>query len=231
MKPLFRKFLNIIKKAIIGFVLLSIFSTLVMRWMNPPFGSMLMIERKIMHWNTPQQRIWKDLDEISDNIKIAVIASEDQNFPAHWGFDFNAIRLALDHNQNSKKIKGASTITQQVAKNIFLWPTRSWVRKGMESWFTLWIELFWSKERILEVYLNCAEWGEGIFGIEAASQYYFNVSADHLTSQQASLLAAVLPNPRRWSPITPNERVKKRAKWIHAQMSNLGNKDYLKQLK
>ncbi|WP_085246997.1 monofunctional biosynthetic peptidoglycan transglycosylase [Gilliamella mensalis] len=226
-----KRILIITKKGIIGLMLLSIFATLIMRWVNPPFGSMLIIERKIMHWNTPQQRIWKDLDEISDNIKIAVIASEDQHFPTHRGFDFKAIHLALSNNKNSKKIQGASTITQQVAKNIFLWPSRSWIRKGIESWFTLWIELFWSKQRILEIYLNCAEWGEGIFGIEAASQHYFNVSAKQLTPKQASLLAAVLPNPRRWSPITPSGRVQKKAKWIQAQIRNLGNNSYLKKLR
>ncbi|OCG66092.1 monofunctional biosynthetic peptidoglycan transglycosylase [Gilliamella sp. Fer4-1] len=228
---LLKKILAIAKKVIIGLMLLSVFSTLAMRWWNPPYGSMLMIERKVMHWNIPQQRVWKDWNEISDNIKIAVIASEDQNFAVHWGFDFNAIRIALDHNQNSKKIKGASTITQQVAKNTFLWPSRSWIRKGVESWFTLWIELFWPKKRILEIYLNCAEWGEGIFGIEAAAQHYFNVSANQLTAKQASLLAAILPNPRRWSPTIASERVQKRAKWIYNQMNNLGNKNYLKKLK
>ncbi|SCC34764.1 monofunctional biosynthetic peptidoglycan transglycosylase [Gilliamella bombicola] len=230
MKPLFKKFLNITKKVIIGFVLLSVLLVLLMRWVDP-FGSMLMVERKITHWNVTQQRTWKDWDQISNNIKIAVIAAEDQNFSNHWGFDFKAINRALQYNQNSKKIRGASTITQQVAKNIFLWPSRSWVRKGFESWFTLWIELTWPKQRILEVYLNSVEWDEGVFGVEAASRHYFNVSASQLTPTQASLLAAILPNPRKWSPVNPNSNIQRKAEWIRTQMNNLGGKYYLDKLK
>ncbi|OTQ72337.1 MULTISPECIES: monofunctional biosynthetic peptidoglycan transglycosylase [unclassified Gilliamella] len=229
MKLTLRKTLNIITKIVIGFVLVSVFIILLMRWVNP-FGSMLMVERKIAHWNISQQRTWKDWDQISDNIKIAVIAAEDQNFADHWGFDFKAINRALIYNQKNRKIRGASTITQQVAKNIFLWPSRSWIRKGIESWFTVWIELIWSKQRTLEIYLNSVEWGEGIFGIEAASRHYFNVSASQLTPYQASLLAATLPNPRKWSPANPDDKIQKKAEWIRGQMSNLGGKSYLKQL-
>ena len=230
MKLTLRKTLSIITKIVIGFMLVSVFIILLMRWVNP-FGSMLMVERKIAHWNITQQRTWKDWDQISDNIKIAVIAAEDQNFADHWGFDFKAINRALIYNQKNRKIRGASTITQQVAKNIFLWPSRSWIRKGIESWFTVWIELIWSKQRTLEIYLNSVEWGEGIFGIEAASRHYFNVSANQLTPHQASLLAATLPNPRKWNPANPNDRIKKKAEWIRQQMTNLGGKNYLKQLK
>ncbi|OCG06907.1 monofunctional biosynthetic peptidoglycan transglycosylase [Gilliamella sp. wkB178] len=210
-------------------MLLSILSILIMRWVNP-FGSMLMLERKIVNWNITQQQIWKDWDEISDNIKIAVMASEDQNFPKHWGFDFNAISKALKYNQNNKKTRGASTITQQVAKNIFLWPSRSWVRKGIEAWFTIWIEFIWSKQRILEIYLNYAEWGEGIFGIEAASRYYFHTSAKNLTLNQACLLAAILPNPRNLSPSQPNKYTLNKASWIQGQIINLNKTIYLKKL-
>ena len=230
MKLTLRKTLSVTVKILIGLMLLSVFLVLIMRWINP-FGTMLMVERKITHWNTTQQRTWKDWAQISDNIKIAVIAAEDQKFADHWGFDFKAINRALIHNQKNKKIRGASTITQQVAKNIFLWPSRSWIRKGIESWFTVWIELIWSKQRTLEIYLNSVEWGEGIFGIEAASRRYFNVSANQLTPYQASLLAATLPNPRKWSPINPDDRIQKRAEWIRGQMSNLGGQNYLKQLK
>ena len=229
MKITFRETLSIIKKIVIGFMLVSVFLILLMRWVNP-FGSMLMVERKIAHWNISQQRTWKDWDQISDNIKIAVIAAEDQNFADHWGFDFKAINRALIYNQKNRKIRGASTITQQVAKNIFLWPSRSWIRKGIESWFTVWIELIWSKQRTLEIYLNSVEWGEGIFGIEAASRHYFNVSANQLTPYQASLLAATLPNPRKWSPANPDDKIQKKAEWIRGQMNNLGGKSYLKQL-
>lgn len=230
MRHLLKNLFKIIKNVIIGLILFSIVSIIIMRWINP-WGSMLMLERKITNWNVTQQRIWKDWDEISDNIKIAVIASEDQNFSNHWGFDFKAINTALEYNKNNKKIHGASTITQQVAKNIFLWPNRSWIRKGFESWFTIWIEFIWPKKRTLEIYLNSVEWGEGIFGIEAASRHYFNVSAKRLTVYQASLLAATLPNPRKWNPAAPNNYVQKKAVWIQNQIKNLGDKNYLKQLK
>lgn len=210
-------------------MLLSVSLVLLMRWIDP-FSSMLMVERKFSDKKIIQQRTWKDWDHISDNIKIAVIAAEDQNFANHWGFDFKAIKRALKHNQNNKKIRGASTITQQVAKNIFLWSSRSWIRKSIESWFTLEIELLWSKKRTLEIYLNSVEWGNGIFGIEAASQYYFHVSAKQLTPYQASLLAAILPNPRKWNPAKPNHYIQKKAQWIRNQMNNLGGNNYLKQL-
>ncbi|MCX8582331.1 monofunctional biosynthetic peptidoglycan transglycosylase [Gilliamella sp. B3482] len=229
MKFRLRKTISIAKKVLIGLMLFSVFLILLMRWVNP-WGSMLMVERKIANWNINQQRIWKDWDQISDNIKIAVIAAEDQQFAHHWGFDFKAINRALNYNKNNRKIRGASTITQQVAKNIFLWSSRNWIRKGVESWFTVWIELIWSKQRTLEIYLNSVEWGEGIFGIEAASRHYFGVSAKQLTKEQASLLAAILPNPRKWSPVNPNILTQKKAKWILGQMENLDTKKYLKKL-
>lgn len=229
MKFQLRKTISIAKRVLIGLMLFSVFLILLMRWVNP-WGSMLMVERKIANWNINQQRIWKDWDQISDNIKIAVIAAEDQQFANHWGFDFKAINRALNYNKNNRKIRGASTITQQVAKNIFLWSSRNWIRKGVESWFTVWIELIWSKQRTLEIYLNSVEWGEGIFGIEAASRHYFGVSAKQLTKEQASLLAAILPNPRKWSPVNPNILTQKKAKWILGQMENLDTKKYLKKL-
>lgn len=229
MKFQLRKTISIAKKVLIGLMLFSVFLILLMRWVNP-WGSMLMVERKIANWNITQQRIWKNWDQISDNIKIAVIAAEDQQFANHWGFDFKAINRALNYNKNNRKIRGASTITQQVAKNIFLWSSRNWIRKGVESWFTVWIELIWSKQRTLEIYLNSVEWGEGIFGIEAASRHYFGVSAKQLTKEQASLLAAILPNPRKWSPVNPNILTQKKAKWILGQMENLDTKKYLKKL-
>ena len=229
MKFRLRKTISIAKKVLIGLMLFSVFLILLMRWVNP-WGSMLMVERKIANWNINQQRIWKDWDQISDNIKIAVIAAEDQQFANHCGFDFKAINRALNYNKNNRKIRGASTITQQVAKNIFLWSSRNWIRKGVESWFTVWIELIWSKQRTLEIYLNSVEWGEGIFGIEAASRHYFGVSAKQLTKEQASLLAAILPNPRKWSPVKPNILTQKKAKWILGQMENLDTKTYLKKL-
>lgn len=228
-KTVWGRILHFVAKMMIGFTLLTIVLVLPLRFINP-FGSMLMLERKIANWNMPEQRSWQDFDQISDNIKMAVIASEDQNFATHWGFDFHAINRAVHYNQqhkNSRKIQGASTITQQVAKNMFLWSARSWIRKGFETWFTIWIELLWSKERTLEIYLNSVEWGEGIFGIEAASRHYFNVSAKQLTPQQASLLAALLPNPLHWRPT--DDHVQRKAAWIRVQMANLGGRRYLQQ--
>ncbi|WP_392558596.1 monofunctional biosynthetic peptidoglycan transglycosylase [Orbus mooreae] len=225
MKRVFR----LIKKIIIAFIILSILLVLIFRFINPP-GTMLMVQQKIADWDGKQVREWRNFDMISDNIKIAVIAAEDQNFVNHFGFDVDAIERAITYNENSQNIRGASTITQQVAKNLFLWPSRSFIRKGFELWFTLWIELFWSKERILEVYLNSVEWGNGIFGIEAAAQYYFNTSAKKLTLGQASLLAAILPNPRNLSPTHPSQNVINKARWIQEQVKNLDKNSYLNKI-
>ncbi len=194
----------------------------------------LMIERKLQAWFADEplviQHRWRDWAVLSDNLKLAVIAGEDQKFPQHWGFDTDAIRAAFAHNETSSSLRGASTISQQVAKNLFLWSDRSWTRKGLEAWFTLLLELLWSKERILEIYLNSVEWDNGIFGAEAAAQHYFNVSASNLSAQQASLLAAVLPNPRHWSAERPNRYVSHRAAWIRQQIRQLGGSAYLDSL-
>lgn len=225
MKRVFR----LIKKIIIAFIILSVLLVLIFRFINPP-GTMLMVQQKITDWGGKQVREWRNFDMISDNIKIAVIAAEDQNFVNHFGFDVDAIERAITYNENSQNVRGASTITQQVAKNLFLWPSRSFIRKGFELWFTLWIELFWSKERILEVYLNSVEWGNGIFGIEAAARYYFNTSAKKLTLEQASLLAAILPNPRNLSPTHPSQNVLNKARWIQEQVRNLNKNIYLNKI-
>lgn len=220
--------------SIIGILVISVLLVLSMRWINP-IGTSLMVERKIESWQASDdlkfQREWKGWYEISDSLKLAVIASEDQNFPYHHGFDMDAIQQALKHNADGGNLRGASTISQQVSKNIFLWSGRSWFRKGVEVWFTAWIELLWSKERILEVYLNSAEWGDGIFGAEAAAQYYFNTTARKLTKEQASLLAAVLPNPRNWNPAKPTPYINSRGVFIRKQMDNLGGNAYLQKLK
>lgn len=167
-----------------------------------------MLQRSIekAHWQVDYR--WKNSDEISKNFKRAAIAAEDQRFKEHWGFDFIAIEKAYKHNKKGKKIKGGSTITQQTAKNVFLWAGRSWVRKGLEAYFTVLLELFWSKSRILEVYLNVIEMGDGIYGVEAASQRYFNTSANHITKAQAAYIIAVLPAPLKWSPIHPSKYIK-----------------------
>ncbi|WP_017938536.1 monofunctional biosynthetic peptidoglycan transglycosylase [Zestomonas thermotolerans] len=206
---------------------------LVLRWVPPP-GSALMVERKIASWIDGRpidlQRRWRPWAELPDSLKMAVIAGEDQKFASHWGFDVDAIRQAIAHNERGGSLRGASTLSQQVAKNLFLWSGRSWARKGLEAWFTLLIELFWPKQRILEVYLNSVEWGAGVFGAEAAARHHFGIGAPYLSSVQASQLAAVLPNPHRWSASRPDSYVLRRSAWIRQQVRQLGGSGYLARL-
>jgi monofunctional biosynthetic peptidoglycan transglycosylase len=178
----------------------------------------------------PLRHQWVDWEKISPAAKLAVVASEDQKFTEHGGFDVEAIRKAWTHNEAGRRLRGGSTISQQLAKNLFLWPQRSWVRKGMEAWFTFWIERLWPKRRVLEVYLNVVEFGPGIFGVGAAAEELFGVTASRLDRREAALLAAVLPNPRRFSAATPSPYVRTRATWIQVQMSRLGGAGYLDDL-
>ena len=165
---------------------------------------------------------WVPLERISRELQLAVIAAEDQRFPDHNGFDMNAISSALKHNQRSERVRGASTLSQQTAKNLFMWSDRSFLRKGIEAWFTLLMELGWDKSRILEVYLNIVEFGPGIYGAEAAARHYFGKPAARLTRYEASLLAAVLPNPWRYRVKPPSPYVQQRSAWIRRQMGQLG---------
>lgn len=174
---------------------------------------------------------WTPYDKISSEAAIAVVASEDQNFPNHAGFDWEGIRQAFKYNQKRKRTRGGSTISQQVAKNVFLWNNRSYVRKAVEAYFTVLIEVIWGKERILEVYLNVAEMGNQTFGVQAASRRYFGQSAHQLTRRQAATLAAVLPNPRRFSAQKPSSYIQKRASFISRQVRALGGPTYLKELR
>lgn len=230
---MFRSLHRRLFKLLLWFMLASAALVLVLRWVPPP-GTALMIERKIEAWNDGQslelKRQWRPWNELPDDLKMAVIAGEDQKFAEHWGFDLGAIQAALAHNQNGGSLRGASTLSQQVAKNLFLWSGRSWLRKGLEAWFTALIELLWSKERIIEVYLNSVEWGDGIFGAEAAARHHFGVGAPYLNARQASQLAAVLPNPLRWSAGHPTGYIVRRASWIRQQMRQLGGSHYLDQL-
>lgn len=232
-QPMPRLLLRLLK-LLFWFVVGSALLVLVLRWVPPP-GTALMVERKLESWVDGQpidlQRAWRPWAELPDDLKMAVIAAEDQQFAHHWGFDVDAIRAALAHNERGGTLRGASTLSQQVAKNLFLWSGRSWLRKGFEAWFTTLIELFWPKQRILEVYLNSAEWGDGIFGAEAAARHHFGVGAPYLSARQASLLAAVLPNPRQWSAGRPSAYVNRRAGWIHRQMRQLGGSHYLEELR
>jgi len=169
---------------------------------------------------------WVSRREISDNLKLAVICSEDQNFVNHHGFDLEAIDKAVKESRSGRRrLRGASTISQQTAKNLFLWPGRSWVRKGMEVWFTGLIELFWSKERIIQVYLNIIETGDGIYGAQAAARTYFRTTADKLSPRQAAAIAAILPNPRKYNAAAPGPYVSGRIGWILEQMQQYGPLD------
>lgn len=189
-----------------------------------PF-SLMMLKGWLECWGDSQfdaRYDWVSLDAISPQVQLAVIAAEDQKFPRHFGFDLEAIGKAWDYNQRSQRVRGASTISQQVAKNLFFPFGRSWVRKAIEAYWTCWIELLWPKQRILEVYLNIVELGPGTFGVEAASQRYFGHSAARLNASEAARLAAVLPNPREYSVQRPGAYVAGRAGWIRRQMSQLG---------
>ena len=170
----------------------------------------------------PLRHDWVPWTAMADEAKLAVIAAEDQRFPEHHGFDVEAIQAAMEHNREGGSTRGASTISQQTAKNLFLWSGRSWLRKGLEVYFTVLIETLWSKKRILTVYLNSAEFGTGIYGVEAAAQTFFRRPASQLTAQQAAQLAAVLPNPRHYSAERPSAYVWGRSAWIRVQMRQLG---------
>ncbi|MFN3581600.1 MAG: monofunctional biosynthetic peptidoglycan transglycosylase, partial [Pseudomonas sp.] len=189
-------------KWILILMLISLLPVIALRWAPSP-GSALMVERwyslRQADNPTPIQQQWVPYKSIPDSMKMAVIAAEDQRFAEHYGFDLKAIRAAVEHNRRGGSLRGASTLTQQVAKNQFLWSGRSWPRKGLEAWFTLWIEVLWPKQRILEVYLNIVEWDEGVFGVDAAARHHFGVGASYISDRQAAQLAAVLPNPREWS--------------------------------
>lgn len=216
-----------------AFIVLSIVSVLLLRHV-PIHGSMVMLERKAQAWlsgeRLPIQQQWRSWDALADHAKLAVIAAEDQRFPHHRGFDLDEMRRAWEASRNGGRLRGASTISQQTAKNLFLWTGRSWLRKGLEAWFTLLLEVLWPKQRILEVYLNIVEWDHGIFGLEAAGQHYFGVAAGQLSEVQASRLAAILPNPRAWDATRPGPHVERRSQWIRQQMRNLGGTRYLERL-
>ncbi|MCW9065585.1 MAG: monofunctional biosynthetic peptidoglycan transglycosylase, partial [Ignavibacteriaceae bacterium] len=214
LKQFIKKLSKIILRIFLLFFFLSVLFVLLLKWLNP-ITSSIMIQRKIEALVTFKERQiiayqWLGYDNISKEMALAVVAAEDQNFPNHFGFDFDQIEKALDQYERGRRLRGASTITQQVAKNLFLWEGRSFIRKGLEAYFTLLIELLWSKERILEVYLNIAELGDMIFGVGAASQIYFKKLPSRLTRNQAALLAATIPNPIRFSAKRPSAYIFRR---------------------
>ncbi|MCS4435725.1 monofunctional biosynthetic peptidoglycan transglycosylase [Aquiflexum gelatinilyticum] len=220
-----KKIFRFIFKIALWFFIISIGLTLIYRFIPVPVTPLMVIRLWEQAWDEKKDvRLYKDwvsIDNISKHMPQAVYAAEDQKFLEHNGFDWKAMEEAWEKNKKGKRIKGASTISQQTAKNVFLWPSRNLVRKGLEAYFTFLIELIWSKERIMEVYLNVIEMGPGIYGIEAASQTFYNRPASKLTRQQAAMIAAVLPNPIRWSPAKPTGYIRGRQSWILRQMNNL----------
>ena len=219
-----RKLLRFIKKLIIYFFLFSILSVIAFSFLPVYFTPLMGIRTIEQIRDKKKPRLlhtWVGYDDISDNIKRAVIASEDQLFFEHKGFDKKQIQKAREENKKRIRPRGASTISQQTAKNVFLWPKSSWFRKGLEAYFTVLIEFFWSKERILHVYLNSMETGEGIYGVEAVAEHHFNTTANKLSQSQSALIAATLPNPLRFNSKNPSVYVNKRQAFILQQMRHI----------
>ncbi|RXR24112.1 monofunctional biosynthetic peptidoglycan transglycosylase [Flavobacterium stagni] len=225
-----KKFWKILRKIMLWFFGLSIASVILFRWVPVPFTP-LMVTRAIENKLDGKEMIcnhdWVPIDSISVNLQKAVIASEDGTFTKHWGFDFGAMQKAFKNNNKGRRIKGGSTITQQTAKNVFLWQGRSYIRKAFEAYFTVLIELFWSKERIMEVYLNSIEMGDGVYGAEAASKYWYGHDVKSLTKDEAAGIAAILPNPRKYKPINSSAYIQKRKAKIKRIMRYVGRPDYL----
>ena len=230
-----KSFFQRLALGILGILLFCIVASVVavalLRWINPPYSA-FMAQTQFAAWAKHDRTYvfrhrWVDLNQISPNLPLAVVASEDQKFPEHWGFDVEAIEKAYEMNQHSHRVHGASTISQQVAKNLFLWSGRSYFRKGLEAYFTLLIEACWPKRRILEIYLNIAEFGYGVYGAEAAAQRFFHVPAAKLSRSDAAVLAAVLPNPERLIAAAPSAYVQQRRDWILGQMQALGGPEML----
>jgi monofunctional biosynthetic peptidoglycan transglycosylase len=232
MKTILGKIFRIIWKTCLLFVILSITSVVVYKWVLVPITPLMVIrciEQKSEGKVIMMKHDWVSLQKISPQLQLAVVCSEDQNYLKHNGFDFGAIQKALKENERGKRVRGGSTITQQTAKNVFLWQGRSYLRKGLEAWFTLLIEFFWNKERIMEVYLNSIEMGNGIYGAEAASQFWFKKSASNLSKDEAAAIAAILPSPLNYKANPANNYIQKRKAWVKHQMNYWNNKlDYNK---
>lgn len=222
-KQLHKRILRWAFLTLVYFVGISIGWVIALRFVNPPL-TWLMVQRAIERKSDGKEwkitKAWIKYDELSDNLKRAAIAGEDAHFMTHRGFDGDAIREAMKRNKSGGTLRGGSTISQQTAKNVFLWPQRSWIRKGFEAYFTILIEFLWGKKRILEVYLNVIETGDGLYGSEAATQHYFGKSATSLTKREAALVVAVLPNPRRWQPNSPTAFINRKTNTIVRYMDH-----------
>ena len=221
--------LRFLKLILIGFIGITVLWVIFYRFVNPPVTWLMItraFERKAdgKDWKIDKQ--WVDFEDIAEPMKRAAVAAEDQKFLDHYGFDFKAMERAIDKNAHSHKLIGGSTISQQTAKNVFLWPGRSYIRKGFEAYFTMLIEIFWSKKRIMEVYLNEIEMGDGIYGIQAASQAYFHKTASRLTKRQAAAIASIFPDPLKWSPTHPSAYLRHRQYIILKNMRRLGPLDF-----
>ncbi|MCD6068591.1 MAG: peptidoglycan transglycosylase [Bacteroidetes bacterium] len=212
------------------FLIVTVVSTIIFRWAPIPFTPFMLkrcVQQKMDGKEMKLDKDWVPLEEISPHLQLAVVCCEDQNYLMHYGFDFKALKKAMINNDKGKRMRGGSTISQQTAKNVFLWDGRNYVRKAFEAYFTLLIETFWSKERIMEAYLNVIEFGDGIYGAEAAAQHYFHKHASKLTKEEAATLAVLLPNPRVYGKKTGGTYVQGRKAWCLQQMRFWGGKlDY-----
>ncbi|GAA4860530.1 monofunctional biosynthetic peptidoglycan transglycosylase [Luteimonas vadosa] len=229
-----RRWLHWLWKLPLLLVVLSVLQVLALRFIDPPFSA-FMAARQVEAWRAGDTGFrvayaWRDLDQMAATLPVALVAAEDQAFARHNGFDFEAIDKARARNARGGKLRGASTISQQLAKNLFLWSGRSWVRKGVEAWYTVLIEALWPKRRILEVYANVAEFGDGIYGAQAAARSYWRKDASRLSLTESARLAAVLPSPRRYSAPRPGPYVQRRARWIERNVRQLGGVGYLRTL-
>lgn len=225
----FQKLKRFIWKALLWFFGLSILSVIIFKWVPVPFTPLMItrsVEQKIDGKEMTCSHDWEPIENISPNLQKAVIASEDGTFLKHNGFDFSAMQKAFKNNNRGRKLKGGSTISQQTAKNVFLWQGRSYIRKGLEAYFTVLIELIWGKERIMEVYLNSIEMGDGVYGAEAASQYWYKTDAKSLTKNQAAGIAAILPNPRKFKASNSSSYIEKRKGKIVKVMRHIGKLGY-----
>ncbi|WP_396194042.1 monofunctional biosynthetic peptidoglycan transglycosylase [Flavobacterium sp.] len=224
-----RKILRWLKKAMLWFFAISILLVIVFKWVPIPFTPLMAIRAVENKWEGKDAVLshdWVPLEEISPNLQKAVIASEDGNFLNHYGFDFQAMQKAFKNNQKGKRIKGGSTISQQTAKNVFLWQGRSYLRKGLEAYFTVLIELIWGKERIMEVYLNSIEMGKGVYGAEEAAQHWYRKSAINLTKREAAGIAAILPNPLKYKATNSSSYIERRKDKILRNMRHIGKLEY-----
>ena len=231
-KKIYGSFTSLLRKIVVIALIATIVPVILLRWI-PPVTSAVMVSKSIASlWSDKKgyktRYKWTPMEKISPHAGIAVVAAEDQMFPEHFGFDLESISDSLEKHSRGKRLRGASTISQQVAKNLFLWSGRSFIRKGLEAYYTALIELIWPKRRILEVYLNIAEFGDGIYGVSAAGEAFFKKSPSKLSPSDAALLAAVLPNPARLRADRPSSYVNSRRLWILDQMSQLGGAAYLK---